>query len=155
MRSPWQHWEDSCYREQQKFCTQSFELTFYRPFEINNEGSLMAGFRISKGRFVWVNFSKLTGQQPNFQEWLFLHSLSPLENFNSNYWVLNFCSLWFPARTLSHYLLNDGNHLMKRWPWQRVDEALTMATSWWIIVCENQVISGISYSIYISCVIRR
>ena len=43
-----------------------------------------------------VTYPYIVYQEPKFQDRLNLHSLPPLWNFLSNYWVQNFCSLWFP-----------------------------------------------------------
>ena len=37
-----------------------------------------------------------------------LHALSPRWNFSSNYWVQNFCSLWFPSNELSTTIYSMG-----------------------------------------------
>ena len=55
---------------------------------------------VYRGKFIKVN-----GQQSNFQDWLWLHSLPLRRSFISNYWVQDFCSLWFPWNGLYDYLL--------------------------------------------------
>ena len=46
-------------------------------------------------------FIKVRVLKPNFQEWRRLHSLSPLQNFSSNYSVQNFCSRSFSCNELA------------------------------------------------------
>ena len=54
-------------------------------------------------------FLQVNGQQPNFQEWLWLHSLSPLQNIISNCWVKIFAHYDFlEINSLYNYLLYCG-----------------------------------------------
>ena len=120
----WNH-RVASYREfiwTKKFCTQLFVMKFHHggneckqsqswkfgfcPLSLRNSPLYTYGWsnHSTSNARLWLvcpsvyrgEFLKVNRQQPNFQEWLWLHSLSPLYNI-----IPNFCTLWFPWNELS------------------------------------------------------